>query len=83
MVLFVLYDTMFGCFLLYLLLLSTAVFSLLLLLLLLQSLLRSRGALMEGRFRWNHMIAAVVLVVYVVVVIVSGISVLGHIEMAC
>ena len=32
----------------------------------LQSLLRSRGALMEGRFRWNHVIAAVVLVVYVV-----------------
>jgi len=74
---------MFGCFLLYLLLLSIATFSLLLLRLLLQSLLRSRGALMEGRFRWNHVIAAVVVVVYVVVVIVSGISVLGHIEMVC
>ena len=74
---------MFGCFFLYLLLLSVAVFSLLLLLLLLQSLLRSRGALMEGRFRWNHVLAAILLVLYIVVVVSSGIHVMGHIEMVC
>ena len=74
---------MSNCVYLYLLLLFVAVFSLLLLLLLLQSLLRSRGALMEGRFRWNHVLAAILLVLYIVVVVSSGIHVMGHIEMVC
>ena len=74
---------MTGCYHLYLLLLTVAVFSLLLLLLLLQSLLHSRGALLEGRFRWHDVIAAVMLVTFVVVLVSSVIHVMGQIEMVC
>ena len=74
---------MTGCYHLYLLLFSVVAFSVLLLLRLLQSILRSRGALLEGQFRWSYILAAVLFVLYIVVVVSSAIKVMGNIELVC